>query len=220
MRLDLLIVTLLVAHPCTARRLATAVASCPSSHTQSVAQPRMRGDGARPTELSLMSRRAASGCVLAALVLPSASVATLPPDTSGTWAIDETRGGQQCTATLMLQPTRAPLSAAEMRRGAARYQGVCVDSADGSWLVQEGAAEGAPPRLAWRLEYEKSTVFFSFEVKENGGGRLSGRGDVFAAPRSDPSGLRRVGSFTAKRVSTDWDLTNPVIARRVTEKLL
>ena len=116
---------------------------------------------------------------------------------------------------------RAPQSAAEMRRGSARYQGVCVDSADGSWIVQEGVTEGAPPRLAWRLEYEKSNVFFSFDVKENSGdGALSGRGDVFAAPRSEPSGLRRVGSFKAKRVSTDWDLANPSVARRVTEKML
>jgi hypothetical protein len=58
-------------------------------------------------------------------------------------------------------------------------------------------------------------------VNENrGDGVLSGRGDVFAAPRSEPSGLRRVGSFEAKRVSTDWDLANPSVARRVTEKML
>ena len=169
-----------------------------------------------------LSRRALASCALAcALALPRNAFAALPPDASGTWAIDETRGGQQCTATLMLQPMRPPQSAAEMRRGSAHYQGVCVDSADGSWIVQEGVAEGAPPRLAWRLEYDKSTVFFSFDVNENrGDGVLSGRGDVFAAPRSEPSGLRRVGSFEAKRVSTDWDLANQSVARRVTEKML
>ena len=173
-------------------------------------------------EAGELSRRALASCALAcALALPRNTFAALPPDASGTWAIDETRGGQQCTATLMLQPMRAPQSAAEMRRGSARYQGVCVDSADGSWIAQEGVTEGAPPRLAWRLEYEKSNVFFSFDVKENSGdGALSGRGDVFAAPRSEPSGLRRVGSFKAKRVSTDWDLANPSVARRVTEKML
>jgi len=37
--------------------------------------------------------------------------------------------------------------------------GVCVDSADGSWIVQEGAAPESAPRLAWRLEYEKSIAY-------------------------------------------------------------
>ena len=63
--------------------------------------------------------------------------------------------------TLMLQPTRLAQSAEDLNRGAARYQGVCVDSADGSWIVQEGAEA---PRLAWRLEYEKSTVFFAADL--------------------------------------------------------
>ena len=153
----------------------------------------------------------------------SAALAALPPDTSGTWAITETRGGQKCTATLMLQPTRAPQSAEETRRGAARYQGVCVDSADGSWIVQEGANDGldGPPRLAWRLDYEKSVVFFAFDVKSSPtDGALIGRGDVFAAPKANPKGIAKVGGFEARRVSSEWDMRNPVIARRVTDKEL
>jgi hypothetical protein len=36
---------------------------------------------------------------------------------------------------------------------------VCVESADGSWLVQEGVGgDGAPPRLVWRLEYPRQRV--------------------------------------------------------------
>ena len=67
---------------------------------------------------------------------PPAALATLPREYTGTWAISETRGGQRCTATLMLQPTRLAQSAADLQRGAARYQGVCVDSASGSWQIQ------------------------------------------------------------------------------------
>jgi len=141
-------------------------------------------------------------------------MAVLPPMASGTWAITESRGGQKCTATLMLQPTRLAQSAEDLNRGAARYQGVCVDSADGSWIVQEGAEA---PRLAWRLEYEKSTVFFAADL--NGDGK-EGKGSVYAAPRTDPKAIKRVGEFSAKRVSSEWDLRDPVVARRVTDKML
>ena len=73
-----------------------------------------------------------------ALVVPPPALATIPREVTGTWAISETRGGQRCTATLMLQPTRLAQSAADLERGAARYQGVCVDSASGSWQIQVG----------------------------------------------------------------------------------
>ena len=171
-------------------------------------------------------------CVLVACLLGcapettgkgAAALAALPPDASGTWAVMETRGGQTCTATLMLQPTRAPQSVAETLRGAARYQGVCVDSADGSWVVQEGSGgEGVSgSRLAWRLEYEKSTVYFAVDLVESPrDGALGGRGDVYAAPRADPRALAKVGNVEARRVSSEWDLRNPVVARRVTDKAL
>ena len=159
---------------------------------------------------------AVSAAIVASLSFNAPSSAVLPPDTSGTWAITETRAGQKCTATLMLQPTRLAQSAEELNRGAARYQGVCVDSADGSWLVQEGDPS---PRLAWRLEYDKSLVYFSFPVVAQDG-TLGGSGDVFAHPRSDPKSIRKVGTFDAKRVSKEWSLQNPVVARRVTDKVL
>jgi hypothetical protein len=166
---------------------------------------------------SMNRRTLVSAAVFGSVTLPA--VAALPPDTSGTWAITETRGGQKCTATLMLQPTRAPQSAEEMRRGAARYQGVCVDSADGSWIVQEAAGDGA--RLAWRLEYERSTVYFAFDVKTSAtDGTLVGQGDVYAAPRADPKALRRVGGFDARRVNSAWDLRDAAVAKRVTDKML
>lgn len=158
---------------------------------------------------------AIGAAIVAGLSFTQPSAAVLPPDTSGTWAITETRAGNKCTATLMLQPTRLAQSAEELNRGAARYQGVCVDSADGSWLVQEGD----PPRLAWRLEYAKSQVFFSFPVAAKDG-TLGGSGDVFAQPRSDPKSIRKVGTFDAKRVSKEWSLQDPVVARRVTDKIL
>lgn len=162
----------------------------------------------------------AASCLLLHPAGPA--LAALPPDTSGTWAISEIRGGQKCTATLMLQPMQAPQSAEETRRGAARYQGVCVDSADGSWLVQEGPSDSSPPRLAWRLDYEKSLVFYGFDVESSSkdGSSLVGRGDVYAAPKANPKGIAKVGSFEAKRVSSDWDLRNPIIAQRVTDKVL
>ena len=100
-----------------------------------------------------------------------------------------------------------------------RYQGVCVDSADGSWQIADATAD-APARLAWALEYEKSTVYFALDVQQTGS-NLGGKGSVFAKIRSEPnSPLKKVGSFEAKRVSEDWDLRNPVVARRVTDKVL
>ena len=113
---------------------------------------------------------------------------------------------------------KQPQSAADMNRGSARYQGVCVDSADGSWIVQES---GDASRLAWRLEYERSTVFFSLPITQSAqDGTLVGKGDVFAQPRSDPNGLKKVGSFDAKRVSGQWDMRDPAIGRRVTNTAL
>jgi len=157
----------------------------------------------------------ASGWVGAALLagglamsLPDAALA-LPP-AAGTWAIEETRAGNKCSATLLLQPQAED-------RGAARYQGVCVDSASGSWLVKDTPQA---PRLAWRLEYEKSTVFFSTELSEAADGTLTGKGEVFAAPRSDPAALRRVGTFKSRQVSAQWDLKDPSVASRVTDKML
>jgi len=170
----------------------------------------------------LTQSRLAAGALAAALAARVVLVsAALPPDASGTWAIVETRGGQKCTATLMLQPSRLAQSAADLSRGAARYQGECVDSADGSWLVQEGRAESAPPRLAWRLEYERSTVFFAVDVATQRDGALGGaNGEVYAAPRADPKALRKVGTFSARRVNTAFDLRDASVARMVTEKLL
>ena len=49
---------------------------------------------------------------------------------------------------------------------------------------------------------------------------LVGKGDVFAQPRSDPNGLKKVGSFDAKRVSGQWDMRDPAIGRRVTNTAL
>lgn len=145
---------------------------------------------------------------LVSMSLPHSALA-LPP-TAGTWAIEETRAGNKCSATLLLQPQAED-------RGAARYQGVCVDSASGSWLLKDTPPA---PRLAWRLEYEKSTVFFSTELSEAADGTLTGKGEVFAAPRSDPSALRRVGTFKSRQVSSEWDLKDPNVASRVTDKML
>ena len=171
-----------------------------------------------PSMCATTTRHSSNWLVALFALLPAAALAALPPDASGTWAITETRGGQKCTATLMLQPTRQPQSAADMNRGSARYQGVCVDSADGSWIVQES---GDASRLAWRLEYERSTVFFSLPITESAqDGTLVGKGDVFAQPRSDPNGLKKVGSFDAKRVSGQWDMRDPAIGRRVTNTAL
>ena len=123
-------------------------------------------------------------------------------------------------ATLMLQPTKLAQSASDLSRGAARYEGVCVDSADGSWLIQEARSEAEEPRLAWRLEYEKSTVFFAVNVASSSGTLQGQSGEVFAAPRNDPKSIRKVGSFDARRVSKEWDLRDPVVARRITDKAL
>ena len=170
-----------------------------------------------------LQRGLAAALLSLSLLLASATTATasLPPDTSGTWAIETYLRGQKCSATLMLQPTRAPQSAEETRRGAARYQGVCVEPADGSWVVREGVGgDGTAARLAWRLEYPRQEVYFAFDVEERGGGALGGTGDVYAAPRTDPKAIKRVGDFSARRVSLAWDMQNPVVARFVTEKEL
>ena len=154
---------------------------------------------------------------------PTAAVAALPPDASGTWAIESFLRGQKCSATLMLQPMMAPQSAEETRRGAARYQGVCVEPADGSWLVQEGVGgseNGAPARLVWRLEYPRQQVFFAFDMEQKADGGLAGKGDVYAAQRSDPTTIKKVGDFSAKRVSKEWDMRNPVVGKIVTDKVL
>lgn len=145
---------------------------------------------------------------LACASLPQAALAF--PPAAGTWAIEETRAGNKCSATLLLQPQAED-------RGAARYQGVCVDSASGAWLLKDTLPV---PRLAWRLEYEKSTVFFSTELSAAADGTLTGKGEVFAAPRSDPAAIRRVGTFKSRKVSGEWDLKNPDVASRVTNKIL
>ncbi len=43
---------------------------------------------------------------------------------------------------------------------------------------------------------------------------------MYAAPRSEPAAIKRVGDFSAKRVSRDWDMRNPVVAKIVTDKEL
>ena len=86
--------------------------------------------------------------------------------------------------------------------------------------MQEGLGEG-PPRLAWRLEYEKSTVYFALDLQTSEtDGALNGKGDVFAAPRAEPKAIKRVGGFEAKRVNRDWDLRDAAVAKRVTDKML
>ena len=50
--------------------------------------------------------------------------------------------------------------------------------------------------MASRLEYEKSSVFFSFALDEKS---LRGTGEIYASPRADPASLRKVGTFTALR---------------------
>ena len=80
--------------------------------------------------------------------------------------------------------------------------------------------DGEPPKLAWRLDYEKSTVFFSSDLNEGVDGALLGKGDVYAMPRADSSKLAKVGSFNARRLGAEWDLRDPVVARRVTDKVL
>ena len=159
---------------------------------------------------------AAAAAAAATIIASQSALAILPPSAAGTWAITETRGGQRCTANLMLQPVRLAQSAEDLSRGAARYQGVCVDSADGSWVMQEGK-EANEARLAWRLEYDKSTVYFSADLSGDGS---SGDGTVFAAPRAEPKALKRVGTFSARKVTSSWDLRDPVVAKRVTDKML
>ena len=81
--------------------------------------------------------------------------------------------------------------------------------------------DGDPARLAWRLDYEKSTVFFASDITMGADGKLEGKGDVFAQPRADPSmKLAKVGTFNARRISSEWDLRDPVVARQVTSKVL
>ena len=76
-------------------------------------------------------------------------------------------------------------------------------------------------RLAWRLDYERSTVYFSSPLSTGADGVLVGSGDVFAVPRDDPlQKLAKVGTFSARRVSDAWDLQDPVVARRVTDTVL
>ena len=181
-----------------------------------------------PGGAAALARASTAACAqvaAAALLVVSACTdpvhAVLPPDASGTWAITEVRGGQKCTANLMLQPSRLAQSAADLNRGAARYQGVCVDSASGSWVIQEGMGDEAPARLAWRLDYEKSAVFFAFDVRESTTDRaLGGSGEIYASPRGDASAVRRIGSFEARRISREWSLQDPVIARRVTDTVV
>ena len=87
--------------------------------------------------------------------------------------------------------------------------------------MQEGAGgDGAPARLAWRLEYPQQQVFFALDIEERRDGTLGGKGDVYAAPRSEPKAINRVGDCTARRVSREWDLRNPVVARIATDKEL
>lgn len=89
-----------------------------------------------------------------------------------------------------------PQTTADLQRGAARYQGACAASADGSWRVEEGD----PARLAWRLEYDKSTVYFALHLAEGSDGALSGKGDFYDTARAGTV-VKRVGTFDARRVS-------------------
>ena len=122
-------------------------------------------------------------------------------DVSGQWMITETRAGNRCTGRLALekrgakeQPSQSVLG---MQRGSAAYSSPCVDPAQGTWTAQQGGRTG--PRLAARLEYEKSTVFYSLGLDESNKGKLKGYGEIYAAPRSDPNNLRKVGLFEAVR---------------------
>ena len=50
--------------------------------------------------------------------------------------------------------------------------------------------------------------------------KLGGKGDVFAAPKSSPQAMQRVGAFSARRLSAEWDMRNPIVSRIVTDKVL
>lgn len=154
-----------------------------------------------------MSRRSLLLSTLVALGTPRPSRAAVAldlraDDVSGRWSITETRAGNQCVATLSLSATSSGRSSETVlgaQRGSARFSGPCVDPAMGTWTAQEGGSSG--PRLASRLEYEKSSVFYSLgELTRENGGALRGKGEIYVAPRSDPNALRRVGKFDARRV--------------------
>lgn len=155
-----------------------------------------------------LSRRSAlTALAITALVVPCPSCATvdlLSNDVSGQWSISETRAGNQCRGTLILearsskdpQPSQMVLGT---QRGNARYTSPCVDPASGFWTSQSGKPTG--PRLASRFEYAKSSVIYSFALEQAKDGTLEGSGEIYAAPRSAPNELRKIGTFKAQRVS-------------------
>ena len=141
-----------------------------------------------------------SPATLLAAVLTSSAPDLLAEDVSGQWNLVEARAGNKCTGTLSLVGDgKSPSSQAVLgtQRGYASYSGPCVDSATGTWTAQDGAQTG--PRLAARLAYVKSTVFYSLALDRANDGTLKGSGEIYAAPKSDPNTLRKVGLFDAQR---------------------
>lgn len=168
------------------------------------------GDAQKALQRAEAARAALEAAAPVSLIQPAGAAepaATAGQEVAGQWKIVETRAGQRCTGSLILEPELASSSPSMIplgtRRGAASYSGPCVDAARGTWAFQEGAAAGQSARVASRLEYEKSSVFYSFALDDNGRGsaaiRLSGSGEIYASPRADPTSLRKVGSFTAQR---------------------
>ena len=86
----------------------------------SLRRRRRGGDPGMQLHAHVTIRTRAASLLLAVAVATRLLLANAvpPPDASGTWAITETRGGQKCTATLMLQPTKLAQSAADLLRGA------------------------------------------------------------------------------------------------------
>lgn len=126
-------------------------------------------------------------------------------DVSGSWTLTETRAGNRCTGTLTLQNAAAQTQPSQQtvlgtQRGSARFSGPCVDPASGTWTAQDGELTG--PRLAAKLEYDKSSVFYSLALDRSRDGTLVGKGEIYASPRRDPEAVRRVGVFDARQERT------------------
>ena len=138
----------------------------------------------------------AMGCCCAALhgMVALETAATLPPETLGrivgVKSIRETRAGQLCDGRVSFLAVPADDAGAES--GSIEFQSPCVASAEGTWQVDE-----TTQMLRWRLEYDRSSVFYSAPLDAFAAPQKSNRvkGDVLAAPRSEPEAMRKVGSF-------------------------
>ena len=142
--------------------------------------------------------------LLAAVMITAGAPNLLADDVSGRYTISETRAGNRCTGLLSLtaaergDPVPGAQTVLGAQRGSASYTSPCVDPAVGTWTAQDGDRTG--PRLAARLEYGKSSVFYSLALEQAPDGALAGKGEIYAAPRIDPNALRKVGIFEARRL--------------------